>query len=182
MKGNKKVLVVALLILLISVSFTTYAIYRTSTSGSGSVTAAAWNVKFKKGSTEVTNLNFTGDDIVWTNNPSAVAGKIAPGATGYIEFTIDATGSEVDVYYQATLGSGATEGITVSMPASTETRLPYAASNMTATVRINVTWEGALTDSADKDSTDISKQGTSISIPITVTARQGLENLTGQSS
>ena len=186
MKGNKKVLVAALLLLLISVSFTTYAIYRTSMSGSGSATGAGWSIKFKNSSgTEVNTLNFSGTDVHWTINPSAVAGKIAPGAQGYIDFTIDATGSEVDVYYLAELGSGATDGITVSMSdtsgtaLSGEQLLAYAASNMKTTVRVNVAWAGALSDTAGKDSSDMALAGQSINIPITITARQSLENKTG---
>ena len=64
MKGNKKILVIAILLLLISVTFTTYAIYRTGMSGTGTATAANWNVVFKKGTTTVTDtLNFTGADV-----------------------------------------------------------------------------------------------------------------------
>ena len=123
MKGNKKVLIIAVLLLLISVTFTTYAIYRTSMSGTGTATAANWAISFEKGGTQVQNLNFTAADVTWTTNPSAVAGKIAPGATGTLTFTIDATGSETDVYYLAELGNGATSGITVTMPSDTESKV-----------------------------------------------------------
>ena len=187
MKGNKKILVVAILVLLIAVSFTTYAIYRTGISGSGSATAAGWNVVFKKGSDTVSNsFTFSGSDVTWTNNPSAVAGKIAPGATGYIEYSIDATGSEVDVIYEVAKGNGATAGIDVAIKDSTGTNtltgeqtLAYASSNMTTTFRIYITWSGTTEDTTTKDSTDISMQASSISIPITMTARQSLENKTG---
>lgn len=188
MKGNKKILVAALLVLLLAVSFTTYAIYRTGMSGTGTATAAGWNVVFKKGATTLSDgFTFSGNDVTWTNNPSAVAGKIAPGATGYIEYTIDATGSEVDVLYEVAKGTGATEGIDVSIKDSTgantltgEQTLAYAASNMSTTIRIYVTWEGATTDTTTKDSSDLSLEDTgSISIPVTMTARQSVENKTG---
>ena len=173
MKGNKKVLIIALLLLLISVSFTTYAIYRTSIDGTGTVTAANWKINFKNGSGTVVNtLNFTASDITWTNIPSAESGKIAPGATGTITFTIDATGSEVDVFYLAELGANAPAGFSISVPSSTETLIPYSASNMTADVTLTVTWNGALTDDEVKDSRDISLSSTDITIPITITARQ----------
>ena len=187
MKGNKKILVIAILLLLISVTFSTYAIYRTSMSGTGTATAAGWDLKFKKGDTVLSNnFTFTGNDVTWTNNPSAVAGKIAPGATGYIEYTIDATGSEVDVIYSVAKGSGATEGIDVAIKDSTgatltgDKTLAYAASNMSTTVRIYVTWEGATTDESTKDTSDLALETAgSISIPITMTARQSVENKTG---
>ena len=44
MKGNKKILVVAALLLLITAAFTTYAIYKSSATGEGSVNAAKWIV------------------------------------------------------------------------------------------------------------------------------------------
>ena len=189
MKGNKKILVVALLLLLISVSFTTYAIYRTSMDGTGSANAAAWNVVFKKGSTVASsNLDFTGSDVTWTVNPSAVAGKIAPGATGYIDFTVDASGSEVDVYYSATLGASATSGISVTMKDSNDTEISgeqlisYAtgANAMAATVRVYVSWDGATSDTTEKDTTDKGMAtAAAISIPITLTARQSVTNKTG---
>ena len=44
MKGNKKILVVAVLLLLIAVSYSTYAIYKSSASASDTVNTAAWVV------------------------------------------------------------------------------------------------------------------------------------------
>ena len=185
MKGNKKILVVALLLFLVAARYGTYAIYRSSVSGTGNVSTAAWQISFKKGANAVQNLNFTGSDVTWTVNPSAVAGKIAPGAEGYIDFTIDATGSEVDVYYLATLGDGATDGIDVSMSVggntvTTEQLLAYAASNMSTTVRVNVSWDGDVNDDGTKDTADLAlATAGNISIPITLTARQSLTNKTG---
>ncbi|MEE3343682.1 MAG: hypothetical protein VZS44_06310 [Bacilli bacterium] len=187
MKGNKKILVVALLVLLIAVSFTTYAIYRTGISGTGSATAAGWNIVFKRGSDTVSNnFTFNGSHVTWTNNPSAVAGKIAPGASGYIEYTIDATGSEVDVLYEVALGTNATPGIDVTIKDSTGTNtltgeqtLQYASSNMAVTFRIYITWEGSNGDSTTKDTTDMGLQSSDISIPITITAKQSLANHAG---
>ena len=186
MKGNKKILVAAILVLLIAVSFTTYAIYRTGISGSGSATAAGWHVEFKKGNATVSDsFTFSGSDVTWTTNPSAVAGKIAPGATGYIEYTIDATGSEVDVIYEVAEGAGTTDGITVAIKDSTGANtlsgaqtLAYAASNMSTTFRIYITWEGSTEDTTTKDSTDMGMQASNISIPITMSARQSLDNHT----
>ncbi len=53
MKGNKKLLIVAVLLLLIAVSYGTYAIYRTQFSGSATVKTAKWSAVLKKGSTQV---------------------------------------------------------------------------------------------------------------------------------
>ena len=173
MKGNKKILLAALLLLLISVTFGTYAIYRSSISGTGTVRAAKWNVKFKKGTTEIQNFNFGYNDVTWTSNPGK-NNTIAPGATGYIEFEIDATGSEVDVVYTATVEDGVTEGITASVGTTGEQTITYNATSMKATVRVNVTWNGALTDNSAKDTSDMELQNTNLSIPIKVVARQAL--------
>ena len=56
MKGNKKILVLSVMVLLLSVCFTTYAIYRSSGNGTGSVKAAAWSVKVK--GTDIAKANF----------------------------------------------------------------------------------------------------------------------------
>ena len=55
MKGNKKILVIAVLLLSIAVSYGTYAIYKTAITGTGSVTAATWAVQFKNGNTDACN-------------------------------------------------------------------------------------------------------------------------------
>lgn len=184
MKRNKKFLIAAVLLLLISVSFTTYAIYRESTTANGTVQAAAWSVKLKKASDtgeaapfKTANLTFTAADVTWTNNPSKVAGKIAPGATGTIQFTVDATGSEVDVVLTAAMGTvtGLPDGMTVSVAnGSASQTIAYNATSMTATVTLNVTWTGTLEDTTTKDGTDLAAQGTSFTVPVELTARQGL--------
>ena len=47
---------------------------------------------------------------------------------------------------------------------------------METTVRINIAWAGAESDDATKDSNDLSFQGKTISIPVTLTAKQSLTN------
>ena len=47
---------------------------------------------------------------------------------------------------------------------------------METTVRINIAWAGAESDDATKDSNDLSFQGTTISIPVSLTAKQSLDN------
>ena len=176
MKGNKKLLIVAVLLLLITVSFTTYAIYRQSATATGTVTAAAWHVEVD-GHDLATTQTITLDlsSVVWNTNPSKVAGKIAPGATGTITIPVDATGSEVDVIVEAALGNIASkpDGMTVALASgSNHVEIPYAASNMTGNVTINVTWTGELSDVATKDENDLSFAGEDIQIPVVLTARQ----------
>ena len=95
-KGNKKILVIAVLLLLIAVSYGTYAIYRTSLSGNATVTAAKWDIEFKDGTTAITNLNVTFTSADCHDNAHVADGVIAPGASCTKNITVNAKDIEVD--------------------------------------------------------------------------------------
>ena len=175
MKGNKKILTLSVLVLLLAVCFTTYAIYRSNTTGNGSVDAAKWSVKIGESDFDSANYTFTAANITWTTL-TGYNNTIAPGSSGYIEIPVDATGSEVDVLLGATLGTTTLPtGMTVSLASGADSQtIAYNASSMTATVRINIAWAGAESDTTEKDGTDKAVQDTSISIPVTLTAKQSL--------
>lgn len=178
MKGNKKILVIAVLLLLIAVSYTTYAIYRQSASGSGSIKAAAWSIKVNNTDIASANLTFGYNDINWTTH-TGKNNTIAPGDSGTISFTVDALGSEVDVLLEAAIDTATANlpaGFTAEVTSGTNgvQTIAYNTSSMTATVAITVTWTGTIEDTSSKDSTDLAVQGQSLSIPITLTARQKL--------
>ena len=59
MKGNKKILVIAVLLLLIAVSYGTYAIYRESAEGEATINAAAWSVKIGNDDFKDVDFDFT---------------------------------------------------------------------------------------------------------------------------
>jgi len=173
MKGNKKILVAIVLMLLISVTFTTLAIYRSSATATGTIKAAAWSVKVGTTSMESAELTFGYDDITWTK----ITGKndtIAPGSEGTIKYTVDATGSEVDVLLTAELGdvTGLPNGMTATMDAESAT-LTYGGT-MSKEFTITIKWEGTVGDSTTKDGTDKAAQGSTLTIPVTLTARQKL--------
>ena len=106
MKGNKKILIVAVLLLLLAVSYSTYAIYKTSVAGNATVTAAKWEVAFKNGNTTLeTNYTLAFSTTECTGNAHVKDGKIAPGATCSKIITLDAGTSEVDVTYEVTAGT-----------------------------------------------------------------------------
>ncbi len=174
MKGDKKILVVAVLLLLLAVSFSTYAIYRNESAGTGTVNAAAWSVKVKN--QPISNTwTFSYSDIQWTTL-TGYADTIAPGSTGTITIPVDATGSEVDVIITAALGSATLpDGMTVSLATgSGEQTIAYNATSMTANVVLNIAWSGADSDTTAKDTTDKAAQDTTISIPVTLTAKQSV--------
>lgn len=177
MKGDKKILAVAILVLLLTVCFGTYAIYRASGSATGSIKAATWSVKVGENDLANVNYTFTAANITWTTL-TGYNNTIAPGSAGYIEIPVDADGSEVDVILTAELGTVTVpNGMTVALAegAGSQT-IGYSATagQMEAKVKINIAWAGAESDDATKDGTDITAAGTTISIPVTLTAKQSL--------
>ena len=179
MKGNKKILVVAILVLLLTVCFGTYAIYRATGSATGSIKAAAWSVKVNDTDIASTNYTFGANNINWTKL-TGYNNTIAPGSEGYIEIPVDADGSEVDVILTATLGSTTLPaGMTATIASGNESqRIPYSATegSMEKTVRINIAWAGSEEDTSEKDTNDLEAKGTTLSIPVTLAAKQSLES------
>ena len=181
MKGNKKLLIVAILLLLITVSFTTYAIYKTSVEGTAKVDTAAWQIKFQDGSEILTDnfeVSFTDTDCV---NNHVKPGKIAPGATCTKTITLDATGTEVDVEYSATALSSAVKvggndvpananQFTVTLSGGTGT-IAYNAASQTAELTLTLAWDGTDTDE-NPNAADTALAGQTVTVPVTLTAKQ----------
>ena len=182
MKGNKKLLVIAVLLLLITVSYSTYAIYRSSVAGNTTVTAAKWDIEFKDGDTAITNLNvtFTEDDC--KNNAHVKDGVIAPGATCTKNITVNAKDTEVDVVLTAEAGTPKADGSAVPTAANQFTAsatvttpaggvITYDATERTATVVVELQWGGE--EGADSyDPADTGLQGKEITVPVTLIAKQ----------
>jgi hypothetical protein len=177
MKGDKKILIAAILVLLLTVCFGTYAIYRATGSATGSIKAAAWSVKVDGTDIASTNYTFGADDITWTTL-TGYNHTIAPGSEGYIEIPVDATGSEVAVVLTATLGSTTLpNGMTATLADGNDSQtIAYstATNAMKTNVRINIAWTGSESDTSEKDGTDLAVKGTTLSIPVTLTAKQSL--------
>lgn len=175
MKGNKKVLVLAVLVLLLSV-VGTYAIYRNSANGAGSVNAANWSVQINGTDIAQASFNFTGANIIW-DTQTGYNNTIAPGSAGHINIPVDADGSEVDVDIVATLGQATLPtGMTVSVHGGNTQTINYSATAgaMEATVQLDIVWTGTDEDTSVKDGTDLAVKGTTLSIPVTLTAKQHL--------
>ena len=174
MKGNKKILTLAVLILPVAVCFGAYAIYRSAADGDGSVAAAEWSVKINNTDIDSANFDFDADDITWTSL-TGYNDTIAPGSEGYIDIAVDATGSEVDVLLSATLEtSNLPTGMTATVQGGGSQTIAYTASSMATKVRINIAWAGAESDTTAKDTTDMNVAGTDLSLPVTLTAKQSL--------
>ncbi len=189
MKGNKKILVIAVLLLLITVSYGTYAIYKTTLTGAGEVTAAAWNIQFKDGNNVLTDtftVTFGQSDCV--NNSHVADGVIAPGATCTKDITLVATGTQVDVDYTVTADNNAITATKNSTSVTTTGANTFTAtltdtsgdtldgeilmtdSPMSETLRVTLTWAGTESDTVDPKDTDLN--GATITVPLTLTAKQ----------
>ena len=192
MKGNKKLLIITILLLVITIGFTTYAIYKTSLSGTGTVTAATWNVSFADGQTTMSenfNIQFSSSDCNQANdgtNNHVAEGKIAPGVTCSKTIDVNATGTEVDVLLTAESGDiTATKGgesvaitnaneFTVNVTTNPDNGIiAYNAQTKTATVTVSVAWRF---DEGLKDPYDTALNGATITVPIALTAKQYLGN------
>ncbi len=192
MKGNKKLLIITILLLVITIGFTTYAIYKTSLSGTGTVTAATWNVSFADGQTTMSenfNIQFSSSDCNQANdgtNNHVAEGKIAPGVTCSKTIDVNATGTEVDVLLTAEAGDiTATKGgdsvaitnaneFTVNVTTNPDNGIiAYNAQTKTATVTVSVAWGF---DQGLKDPYDTALNGATITDPIALTAKQYLGN------
>ncbi|MBQ6436024.1 hypothetical protein IJJ27_00480 [bacterium] len=181
MKKNQKLLLAALALAFFVSAYSTYAIYSTSVSGSATVTAAIWDVKFKNGATELTdtfNVTLTGSDC---SNNHVAEGKIAPGAQCTKTITLDAGSSEVDVTYEASTGSvtatknnqsistsGANEFTATLSPANGT--ITYGNNTRTTDLTLTVSWAG--TDETAVNAADVTLNGATITVPVTLTAKQ----------
>ena len=101
MKKNKKVLIIALVLLAITLSFIggrTFSKYIAEVNGGGTADIANWVFKVNGQEDSVQNVNL----LSTYNNETLVNNKVAPGTSGSFNIVIDATGSEVGVDYNVT--------------------------------------------------------------------------------
>lgn len=184
MKGNKKILVVAVLLLLIAVSYSTYAIYKTSAAGNATVTAAKWEVAFKNGETTLTsNYTIAFSTAECTGNNHVKDGKIAPGASCSKQIILDAGTSEVDVAYEVTAGTPTIGGSAINANANPITAtispangtISYSATGAARqqTLTLTISWAGADTDeNPNAADTTIGEAASTITVPLTLVAKQ----------
>ena len=178
-RGNRRFLVIALLLLFVGVGFITYALFRSTASSTATANVASWAVKVNTTDiVTVDSFTFGANDIVWTPNDNIASGKIAPGSTGTISFDIDATGSEVAVDYNVSVGTVKVgndnldnANIAISPMTSTGS-IAYSteANAMKRRITLNVTWTAE--DSAEINAKDMTLAGKTISIPVTVIVTQ----------
>ncbi len=174
-KGNRKYLVVAVLLLLLAVTYSTYAIYKSSATGTAEATAAAWVVKVNTTNIVTSDTyTFSASDIVWDTNENVASGKIAPGSTGTITLAIDTSGAEVAVDYLVQIGT-----VTVNSGENTNTNFAVTAADDEGTIgvssngkTITLAVEWTANDTTSDNTADMGMAGQDIEIPVTVTLKQ----------
>ena len=182
MKGNKKLLVVAILLLLIAVSYGTYAIYKSSATSSDSVRPAHWVVSVNNADIVANNTFTLGTLDCGSDNRVAKAdGTIAPGDTCTATVVVDATGSEVNVDYTVEIdptavASLANDHISITAdnghdPLTGTIAYSETTDAMKKTIQLNIVWDAE--DEAEQNAEDIATANLqNVSIPVTVTAVQ----------
>jgi len=191
-KSKVRETVIALVILAIALFFIagTYARYSTQGVASGSLPVAKWAVAIT--SDDGKTLSSTTQDITFTvqSNTNVVSGKIAPAVTAVAEIELDLTGTEVAVDFDAVIGSLTSSGSTASLDKMTLTTevdgttytsgtaqtinlvgdSAFTAANGKKKVTLTVTWENDETNNADD--TTMGTTAPTITIPVTLTAKQ----------
>lgn len=190
MHKNKVLKLFAVLILLaVSIFFIagTFSRYTKTGEGNAKIDVASWAVAIKNGDT---TLNTTTQDInfVVADNDYVVSNRIAPATTATADIDVYLAGTEVAVDLIANLGiasnlpTGATLSMTVDGTSYTAgsaatIALPsgqaFNATNGKKTVRLTLTWENS--DERNTTDTAAGEAGSTVTVPITVTAQQHID-------
>lgn len=191
MKKKKVLAVLVALLLVIGAGVYTYARYTFTRTGNGNAEVARWTASLTDGANALTD-NFNLPMTLSTNN-YVVNGKIAPNRSATASLVVDLTGTEVATDIEVSIGSitGLPDGMTISGVTATPlggsaTALTLndgkysttielnagktAISANTVTLEITATWTNS--DANDADDTTHGTTGGSLSIPVTVTAKQ----------
>lgn len=188
-RTKKGIIVVIALLLAIYLIGSTYARYSTQGVGSANISIAEWHVSIKNGDT---TLNSTSQDIPFEvqSNTFVVPGKIAPAVTATATIELDLAGTEVAVDFDAVIDDSAiadigasadkisltttVDGTTYTSGTSQTINLinneAFTSTNGKKTVVLTVTWEND--DNNNPDDTTMGTAGGTISIPVTLTAKQ----------
>ena len=98
LKKNKKIVLVIIAIIAISLSFVggqVYAKYMSRVTGQGTADIASWNFKVNENEEKLQTISLKST----INNKTLTNNKIAPGTEGDFQIKIDATGAEVGINY-----------------------------------------------------------------------------------
>ncbi len=176
MKG--KSLVIIALLILVTASVSSYALFKIRKSGVSNLSAAKWSVKLSVDSTELTeNTVVTLSDVNWINDMTDVANnKIAPGSYTTFNILIDASETETSVDYRVR-SSFNIPNFEVTIGDNQITSLgtiDYSSNDndMKLLIPVTVKWLGSASDNQEKDNTDLELMNSTLEIPIEVVVAQ----------
>ena len=189
MKKRKVLAVLVALLLVVGAGVYTYARYTYSKTGNGSVNVATWAVALKQGGNSVSD-NYT-LELTLSNNNYVVDGKIAPNRSATATLVLDLTGTEVATDYEVYLSdvAGLPDGMSITGVTADGVALNETSTGSgvyTGSVALN-TEKDAIADSEvelvitvewendednNDDDTTFGEAAGSLSIPVTVTAKQ----------
>lgn len=185
-KNNKKIMVIALLLLLaICLYFVagTYAKYTATATANSTLSVAKWAVKLGNVDIAGGSQDFTSELQLQTSSSSVKSGKIAPGSEATGSFTIDPNGTEVAMKYSISIGEISYSGTAANKPNVEITGVKAGETALTknaegkytgnialdgSPVEITVTakWTDAANDTA------AGKEAKTLTVPVTVTVEQ----------
>lgn len=187
----KQIYIISALIFLVAalLIFTfSFGLFETSTVRTTELPLGDWVVEVN-GTDIVKNETFSIDDMHWNSNANVALGKLAPGVSGYFDVVIDPTLSKVSVRYDVTFDSTELENYDLTFQAvevnnrtlirtdvNTYTgviTLSEIQSDVTSTIRCNVTWNNDETKN-EEDSIVGTDKNAEFAIPITIKATQYL--------
>lgn len=99
MTKKKKILLVGIILLIITLSFIggqVFSKYLTQVKGEGTANIASWNFKVNEQEEQIQTIHLLGN----SKDKNLANGKIAPGSTGEFSIQIDGTGTEVGIDYK----------------------------------------------------------------------------------
>lgn len=164
----------------------TFAKYTTTVNGTATATAAKWSIALEKGDAALSdaftmNLANENTSITTTDN------KLAPGASGKIELSIDGTGSEIGYHYSVKANGSNLKGLPIVFYTNKDDKAGSTVNISTGEVEITkgdvelskvgtavpvvIYWEWDPTSEA-ADDTPLGVAGTAGTITLSVTAEQ----------
>lgn len=187
-KHRGLLLVVALLLVVVvgGVATLTYSRYLTASEGASTAKVAPWKIKVND-TNVVETKQFTGSEIIWTQNDYVSDGYIAPNREGTFKIKIDPTGSKVAVDYEIQIDTAdmasANKNIRITSVDVDGTVITVSDGKYSGTItldeveantvkNITVTFEWVNAEDNNDADTTTGTTITDIEIPVTVTAKQ----------
>ncbi len=101
---KKYLMVLAPFFFLVSLFFFmgAYSLFESNRENTTDLNIANWKVKVNEDVISGSSTTFTVDNVVWSSSTNVLAGKAAPGLSGYFDIEIDPNHSDTSIRYDVT--------------------------------------------------------------------------------